>query len=245
MSAVLVTHLLAGGGFRLAGIGNEAGIFVIGICTGILVNSYMPNKTERIRMLQEEVEKEMRGLLKELALVLRGEPRGRLEEHVQNTGESLKELDREAMYHVGNAFSKDAVYFVRYVEMRVRQVEVLENMAEHTCRLTMVTPQAMQMSVFFEHIGGTLRESNNASELLEELYVLRAGYKESGLPEEREEFENRAVLFHIFQMMEYFLKMKKRFADRMSKEEKSRFWDENGKSNNLQTEEIYHDSRGK
>lgn len=229
MSAVLVTHLLAGGSFRLAGIGNEACIFVIGICTGILVNSYMPNKTGRIRMLQEEVEKEMRVLLHELAQALAGEPKSRLGEHVRRTGESLKELEREAMYHVGNAFSRDAFYFVRYVEMRIRQAEVLENMAEHIDRLTMVTPQAVQMSAFFEHVGGTFRESNNASELLEDLYELRAGYKESGLPEGREEFENRAVLFHVFQMMEYFLKVKKRFTDRMSAEEKARFWEGNSK----------------
>ena len=81
------------------------------------------------------------------------------------------------------------------------------------------------MAEFFRHTGETFHETNNAHGLLDELYALRAEYKQSRLPDSREEFENRAVLFHVLQLMEYFLKLKRKFADRMSEEEKKRFWD--------------------
>ncbi len=225
MSAVLVTHLLGNSGFSAKGVRNEAGLFVIGVVMGILVNSYMPNRRGRIRRLQEEIEDRMRGLIRGLALGLRGEETKGLKEQIKQNGESLRVLEKEALDHVGNTFSKDSLYFVRYVEMRMNQNAVLENMAEHLEELTDVTPQALRMAVFFEYIGSTFRETNNAQELLEKLDELLAEYKRSELPEEREEFENRARLFHILQMMEYFLKLKKKFADSMTNEEKEQFWD--------------------
>jgi len=225
MNAVLVTHLLAGGSLTWETVLNESGLFLIGVVTAILVNSYMPDRTLRIRDFQRRVENEMRVLLKELASVLNGEGKDALDEHILQTFGELSQMEKEAMEHVGNSFQKDDLYFVKYVEMRTNQVEVLGHISEELERLTAVTPQAEKMAVLFRHIGETFHETNNAQGLLSELQELRREYKQSRLPEGREEFENRAILFHILQLMEYFLKLKEKFADRMTDEERKRYWE--------------------
>jgi len=225
MNAVLVTHLLSAGAFAWTGIANEAGLFVIGVVSAILVNSYMPDRTLRIRDHQRRIENKMRLLLKELAEALETGKTGMLGEYIKEASDDLKQMEKDALEQAGNSFQKDELYFVKYVEMRMNQIEVLENMEGQLKHLTCVMPQALTMAGFIRHTGETFHETNNAHGLLDELYALRAEYKQSRLPDCREEFENRAVLFHILQLMEYFLKLKKKFADRISEEERKRFWD--------------------
>ena len=48
--------------------------------------------------------------------------------------------------------------------------------------------------------------------------------KDSPLPVTREEFEDRAVLYGILMDLEYFLQLKKEFADGMTQEQVRRYW---------------------
>lgn len=48
--------------------------------------------------------------------------------------------------------------------------------------------------------------------------------KGSALPATREEFENRAILYSILVDLEYFLQLKKEFADARTEEEIRRYW---------------------
>lgn len=50
--------------------------------------------------------------------------------------------------------------------------------------------------------------------------------REQPLPELREEFENRAVLFQILLELEQFLEIKKKFVEELSAEEIGKFWRE-------------------
>ena len=51
--------------------------------------------------------------------------------------------------------------------------------------------------------------------------------REQPLPESREEFESRAVLFQILLELEQFLEIKKKFVEELSAEEIGKFWKEN------------------
>ena len=48
--------------------------------------------------------------------------------------------------------------------------------------------------------------------LLEELAKLREDYSVQELPRSREEFENRAMLYHIMEDMKAFLEIKREFC---------------------------------
>ena len=56
--------------------------------------------------------------------------------------------------------------------------------------------------------------------------LLSSFAREQPLPELREEFENRAVLFQILLELEQFLEIKKKFVEELSAEEIGKFWRE-------------------
>ena len=55
---------------------------------------------------------------------------------------------------------------------------------------------------------------------------VKEAMREQPLPELREEFENRAVLFQILLELEQFLEIKKKFVEELSAEEIGKFWRE-------------------
>lgn len=67
-------------------------------------------------------------------------------------------------------------------------------------------------------------ECNNARELLTKLTEVLRQMKDSPLPATREEFEDRAVLYGILMDLEYFLQLKKEFADALTQEQVRRYW---------------------
>ena len=49
--------------------------------------------------------------------------------------------------------------------------------------------------------------------------------KKEGLPVNREEFESRAVLYHILMDLEEFLVFKQRFVKGLNERQKREYWD--------------------
>ena len=60
-------------------------------------------------------------------------------------------------------------------------------------------------------IADEFDEANDVQELLAGLEALREAYTASELPKSREEFENRAMLYHIMEDMRVFLEIKRDF----------------------------------
>ncbi len=226
MSAVLVTHLLGEGSFAWKAVANETVLFALGVAAGVAANWYMPDRTSLIRRLQGQAEEQMRGCLKCLSMALL-EPEGEKRElncRIAALQEGLEEMQKEAAAYLGNTFAKEADYFRRYVRMRMDQEKILEDMAEKCMSLTEAVPQAAALADLLARIGDCFHETNNAAGLLREYEGLRRHYVEEELPKTRAEFENRAVLFHILQMVEYFLKCKLEFARGLSREEYEKYW---------------------
>jgi uncharacterized membrane protein YgaE (UPF0421/DUF939 family) len=80
------------------------------------------------------------------------------------------------------------------------------------------------MAMFIRSISETLSESQNTKDLLRTQEALLVKFKESSLPVTRDEFENRAVLYIILMDIRIFLKMKERFVDSLTMEQKERYW---------------------
>ena len=65
-------------------------------------------------------------------------------------------------------------------------------------------------------VADEFAEENDVKELLEQLAGLRESYSVQELPRSREEFENRAMLYHIMEDMRVFLEIKREFAESLS-----------------------------
>ena len=65
---------------------------------------------------------------------------------------------------------------------------------------------------------------NSPDEQIARLEEIFADMKKESLPESREEFEARAVLYHILMDIEEFLLFKKRFAESLDEKKLERYW---------------------
>jgi len=229
MNVVLASHYLEQSQMTLALVGNEASLLVIGAGMGILANLIMPENLRKIRMEQQQIDEAMKRILERMSIYLCKEDRS------DYTGECFAEVDRllkamekEATLRIRNTFSKGDTYFISYMQMRMKQCEVLKSIYKSIMQLTYIPVQAEALSLFLKKVSESFHERNNVKLLLEDLQEMHNEYRGSELPKSRDEFENRAVLMQITKELGQLLKIKKDFVDSLTEEEKRKYWTDGG-----------------
>lgn len=225
MNAVLATHFLSEGSVSLAMIGNESLLFLVGTGMGILVNLIMPKNLRKIREKQKQTDEAIKAILFRMSeYICREDRSGYTGTCFAPLDELLLSLKEEALIHIQNTFYENDRYFLEYMHMRTRQCESLKDIYGSIIELSGVPKQAQDISAFIQEIGESFHEMNNAEKLLARLKELTDFYKETPLPQSREEFENRAVLFYILRCLENFLQEKRDFVQTLTEAEKTRYW---------------------
>lgn len=227
VNTVLMTHFMSEQSMSLGNVGNELAILVIGVGMGVLLNLYIPGKGKQIRAKQGTVEHHMKGILMDMAGLLSASP----EVSSESLHNRLAELERELKQGEKNAYEEmennllsETSYYLHYMNMRHMQSTVLERIAENICHLRVLPPQSDQISRFIEQISASFHEYNNAVDLLAGLEGVKGSMREQALPDTREEFENRAVLYKILLELELFLEIKKNFVEELTENEIKKFW---------------------
>lgn len=225
MNAVLASHYLAGGDMNTGAIANEASIFLIGAGIGMAVNLFMPENIHKIRAEQEKIDGAMRQILKRMSIYLCREDKS------DYTGECFAQVDRlllsmekEARLRIQNTFTKGDTYFINYMQMRMKQCEVLKDIYDSIKQLDFVPVQARALSQFLEQVSDSFHEKNNVEKLETDLQFMRGTYKISELPKDRQEFENRAILMQITRDLGRLLQIKKEFILNLTEEEQKKYW---------------------
>ncbi len=225
INAVLTTHYLLEKDMSLPFIGNEAMLLLIGAGIGTLLNLYMPGKSKEIRAMQRQLEEDMRAVLMRMSEYIRKEDR---EDYTGTCFHKLQaDIDigkKQAYAYMNNTFFQESKYFIAYMNMREQQTVVLKDVYKKIISIHMFLPQTDQVADLFYEIGVTFGESNNARALLARLEEVLSQMKSSQLPVTRQEFEARAVLYGILLDLEYFLRLKKEFADALTQEQIRRYW---------------------
>ena len=224
-NAVLATHYLLEKDMPVSLIGNEALLLLIGAGIGTLLNLYMPGRGKEIRAMQKTLEEDLRTVLLRMAEYCKKEDRS------DYTGACFDKLQadilagkKQAFAYMNNTFFQESKYFIDYMNMREQQTVVLRDIYKKIIHIRPLPPQTEQVSGLLYETAVTFGESNNARELLSRLSGVLRQMKDSPLPVTREEFEDRAVLYGILMDLEYFLQLKKEFADGMTQEQVRRYW---------------------
>ncbi len=226
MNAVMATHYLASGGVTPATLRNEVLLFVIGTGLGVLVNLIMPENIKKIREKQRLTDEAMKRILHRMADYLCREDKSDYTGMCFGQVEGLlAELEGEASVRMLNKMSHADRYFLKYMHMRAEQCESLKDIYASIKELSYVPGQAYAISEFIREIGDSFHEMNNVEWLLKKLDILDASYKEAELPKSREEFENRAELWHILRCLEVLLRKKQAFVKDLTQEEKKKYWE--------------------
>lgn len=213
--AVLCTHYISAKSCGAAMIWNEFLILFIGAGMGITLNLFMPDGLRQLKEYQRTVDDKMVHILRRMAVYIGCEDRS------DYTGGCFDELDgmladlkKESLYYMNNHFLGENDYYYEYMQMRARQCGILKRVYSDIVRLTMQPEQVKAIADFIERIAEEFDENNNVQGLLEGIGRLHAAYAKQELPKSREEFENRAMLYHILEDMGAFLEIKREFAEK-------------------------------
>lgn len=212
VGAVLSTHLLVSSDINLSWIVNEEALTFIGIGIASLFNLYMPSLDDKFNLNKEFIENQYRNIIFDMSksLITKAVPVNERKRLIEV--EKVIEETRALAYQINNNYLfKDELYYIDYIEMRVKQLDAIKRMTSHFSRFSITYNQTLIMATFTENIATNIYSDNDCIELIYELTKLRASYKSMPLPKTREEFENRAMLFQFLNDLEEFLLIKKEF----------------------------------
>lgn len=211
INSVLISHFLTFNSYTLPDINNELGLFIIGVGIGVIANLHL-NQNSYINVLKKEADDQIKYILLRMSKRVLNE----LDDYDGKCFIKLNHLIINAkaisIENENNAlFIKNTD--LKYIQMREHQTQVLQEMYKVICHLNTKPITAKIISDFLYKITIEFHERNNCIELLEEFKIIHMKMKEERLPVSRKEFEDRARLFYLMQLIEEFLLIKKEYLE--------------------------------
>ena len=185
---------------------------IIGVGIASIANLYMPSLNQEFEKDKEYIEKSYKIILSKMSKSLLTYTVDRDEEILIRDIENRLNESLDRAYKIyNNNFSEANYYYVDYMNMRKNQFEIIKKLRSHFEKFYMSFEQTHMISKFTKNVSEQIKDRNDCKELLEELNLLKLGFKEMALPKTREEFENRAQLLQFLNDMEDLLIMKRNF----------------------------------
>ena len=215
VGAVLSTHLLTSTNINIQWIINEVGLTIVGISVAMMFNLYNVSLEEDFEKNKHEIEEQYKLILLNLSTSLITQAVSRNEEKIFGAVEKLiYETKVMAQRISNNYFFRNQDYYLCYIERRIAQLDTLKKMKKHFSRFYMTYEQTSILSEFTRKVAVNIHADNDCIELIRNLTLLKEEYRRMELPKNREEFENRALLFQFLNDLEDFLIIKKEFKER-------------------------------
>lgn len=210
--AVLVSHILAEQSMGSSEVANEAMLFLIGTGTGILVNLHLHKDRTEFDKLAGEVDLQIKQILHRMSLYLPREDRSDYGSGCfERLDTALNAARACAAANYGNTVRSGDSFELDYIEMREKQSVLLREIYNNIVRIQYLPEQALQVAGLLGQIEQDYHRENSAEGLLQKLEALLLQMREQRLPQSREEFEARAILFYILMQIRNLLELKKEF----------------------------------
>lgn len=227
VNAVAGAHLFMTNDFSAKSICNEFMLVMIGIVLAIILNLFHDNKGHKENMVADmrKTEIDLREILTQMANYLTN-PTGpsTVWPLINDLEERLQAYIRDAYEYQDNTFQSHPVYYIDYFEMRYDQVQVLHSLHSSMHKIRTVPRQARIIADYILYLKNYVKEKNSPEEQIARLERILDGMKLDELPKSREEFESRALLYHILMDLESFLEYKQRFVENLDKNQMNRYW---------------------
>lgn len=210
--SVLITHILAEKNFTLGIVMNEFMILFIGAGIGFALNLYLHRDMKKMLEYRSAVDNEIKAILSRMSdrvLVAdksdyNAECFVRLEGYIRSAKETAVLNRQNTLYNADN-------YDLLYLEMREKQCVILREMYKAVKEMNTTPEQVKVISGLLKKISEEYHERNNADGLIAENDRIILSMKEHKMPETREEFENRAILYSLLIRTREFLSIKNMF----------------------------------
>ncbi len=206
MCVVISSHYLLQESMSLYWILNETGLFIIGAGIGIIINMFMLSNIEQIYNGQERLQKEVSTILIDIAsTIVNPNKESDYEEHLDRLNILINKSTKAAYENLNNNLLSDTRFFLEHMEIIKSQKDILATLYNLALQLNYVPYQGYIIAEFINKIGNTSFETNTVNLLLEDLEDIFKDMKSQPLPKNRDEFENRAILFLCLTELRKFL----------------------------------------
>lgn len=213
--SVLVTHFIIAGSVAWEWQVNGLLIMGIGLVFALLANFWNPSYTNQLEDKMGEIEKQMSLILflLEKRLLEGTHSTKRIKSELSDLCGEVETFEDLALIEYENSQFKrsEKDYYIRYGQMRTRQYEILNRITDSLAYIRTNTEENQILASIFGETAETLNISNPGVELLEQIGNLYRIFRDSELPETRDEFESRAILYSILTDFEKFLELKRDF----------------------------------
>lgn len=212
VGSVLSTHLLVSNGIDIYWVINEFGLTIIGIGVALIFNLFTPSLEKQFEENKKFIEESYRKILFDMSDTLLTHAVPIDEKQVLDEVEAIISDTKKLALQINNNYIfKDNTQFIEYIDMRTMQMDTIKRMKKHFQRFYMKYEQTKMLSNITKEVAYNLSEDNDCLDLIDKLNSLRETYKQMDLPKNRDEFENRALLFQFLNDLEEFLEIKREY----------------------------------
>lgn len=206
VNSVLTTHLLMEKQIGAAFVFNQLSLMGIGVACALFLNLFMPNFESKIKEEQDRIERLLKKILLDIAYSLKNESISLENERLLFLLQRRLEHGRKIAYmNEHNNFFLNKRDYTKYMDLRLRQLECLHQMKKDFERLSIAYQQTILVANFTIDVAQSIGNTGESRDPLDELQKLKARFRGMKLPQDREEFENRSILFQFVNDMEEFL----------------------------------------
>ncbi len=205
MNSVLVSHFVSTGVMNAKAIANESLIFLIGVAFGILVNLHLHKNTKQMNELKQKINEKIKNILQRMSLRI-------LDKNLANyDGSCFEELNKTlflakelAEQNYKNQLKKDDSD-LNYLKTQSQKVAVLYEMYKRVKNIQTQPHTAKIISDFLHKLSNEYSTTEDLQHLKQEFNLIWQEMKKRPLPQTRQEFEDRAELFTLLELIEEFL----------------------------------------
>ena len=210
MCVVISSHYLLQESMSIYWILNETGLFIIGAGIGIIINMFMFSNKEHIYEGQQKLQKQVSLILVEISEMINKPGRdNNIKHNISILSNLIDSSTKAAYFNINNNLLSDTKYFLDHMEIIKSQRNILNTLYDLVSQLNYLPTQGQIVANFINKVGNTSFEVNTVNDLLNDLEKMYNDMKTQPLPQDRDEFENRAILFLcLIEMRKYLINRK-------------------------------------
>lgn len=209
VNSVLVSHFLTVKVMNISTISNELLLFGIGALFGVLVNLHLRANNDYLNQMYIDINIQVKKILCRMSQRVSND---NLDEYNGTCFTSIKKsieiANEKAEENFLNSFSKKRNDF-DYINLKEQEGHILFNIYNKLKNINVNLITTECVSKFIKYLSDNY--DNDIEEVLKEFNLLKEEVRRFNLPENREEFENRAKLYIVLEYLEELLLLKKNF----------------------------------
>lgn len=208
VNSVLITHFLVEKSFSWQMILNETLLMTIGVGLALLLNLYMPDNEKQLKEDIKAIEEDFRTIIFAMAAHLNLEKIAPLDDACLDLRSKLRAALNQAHIHQKNQWISEEDYYSEYFSMRLAQLRILRDMVNLLIETDIDGLFVDDLRKVLISTAENFAEENDGKLILWQIEAVYQNYRQKPLPQTREEFENRALLFQFLQSFRSFVEIK-------------------------------------